>query len=48
LFGFPGAKHSNPVPFEIAAFTYALSLKILQRFFELGKYDVKYELTVRS
>ncbi|MBZ9675494.1 hypothetical protein [Mesorhizobium sp. ES1-1] len=46
LFGFHGVKHSNTMPYEIASFTHALALKILQRFFELGMYDVEYETSV--
>ncbi|QFY61936.1 hypothetical protein FZ934_16960 [Rhizobium grahamii] len=46
LFGFNGVKHSNTAPYDIAAFTYALSLKILQRFVELGRYDVTYDVSV--
>lgn len=48
LFGFSGVKHSDTIPYDIASFTYALALKILQRFFELGRYDVKYDTTIKS
>ncbi|MBB3428761.1 hypothetical protein FHT85_005788 [Rhizobium sp. BK312] len=46
LFGFNGVKHSNTMPFEIATFTYALSLKILQRFVELGRHNIAYDVSV--
>lgn len=46
LFGFNSVKHSNTMPFDIATFTYALSLKILQRFVELGRHDVAYNVSV--
>jgi len=48
LFGFSGIKHSNTAPYEIASFTYALALKVLQRFFELGRYDVKYDVIIHT
>ncbi|CAN7154359.1 hypothetical protein LJR030_000074 [Rhizobium sp. LjRoot30] len=48
LFGFSGVKHSNTMPFEIATFTYALSLKILQRFVELGRRDVAYQAVITA
>jgi len=48
MFGFGGVKHSNTMPFKFSLFSYSLAVKILQRFFELGKHDVRYELTVSS
>lgn len=48
LFGFSGIKHSDTIPFEIASFTYALALKILQRFFELRMYDIRYDTVVQK
>ncbi len=46
IFGFDDINHSNTAPFDIAAFTYALAIKILQRFFEMNKYDVKYDVVL--
>jgi hypothetical protein len=48
VFGYRGVKNSNTMPFEFSQFTYGLALKIMQRFFELGSYDIGYRLDVAT
>lgn len=47
-FGFSDVKHSETMPYEIASFAYALAMKTLQRFFELGMYDVRYDVVIQT
>lgn len=42
MFGFSDIEHSETLPYDTAAFAYALALKIMQRFVELRRYDFRY------
>lgn len=48
VFGYREIKNSNTMPFEFSQFTYGLALKIMQRYFELGSYDIGYRLDVAT